>query len=70
MDGAIDIAELDPDKIVHLDLGSQETKSRMLEYCAEWGQRPPFYVPRDGHIIVICGRHADAIEVYHDRERF
>jgi cytochrome P450 len=70
MASGIDIAELDPDKVVRIDLGSQETKSKMLDYCAEWGKRAPFYVPRDGHIIVICGRHADAVEVYQDRERF
>jgi cytochrome P450 len=66
----IDIAELDPSKVLRIDLGSQETKSKMLGYCADWGRREPFYVPRDGHIIVICGRHADALEVYHDRDRF
>jgi cytochrome P450 len=70
MSGTINIAELDPAKVLRIDLGSQETKARMLDYCAEWGRREPFYVPRDGHVIVICGRHADALEVYQDRERF
>src|ERR1700679_2902679 len=62
MSSAINVAELDQDKVLRIDLGSQETKARMLDYCAEWGQRAPFYVPRDGHVIVICGRHADALE--------
>ncbi len=65
-----DLAELDQDKIVSIDLGSAETKRNMQALCAEWATREPFYVPRDGHVFVICGRHADATEVYQDRERF
>jgi cytochrome P450 len=71
MNSVIDIAELDPDKLVLIDLGSQETKKSIRPKLApEWSQRGPIYVPRDGHIIVICGRHADVLEVYQDRERF
>lgn len=64
------LEELDQRKVVHIDLGSRATKERMLALCAEWATREPFYVPRDGHIIVICSRFADAMEVYQDRDRF
>ena len=67
---AIDVADIDPAKVVKIDLGSQETKQRMRELSAEWATREPFYVPRDGHIFVLCGRHRDCLEVYQDRTRF
>jgi cytochrome P450 len=71
MRGESDIAELDPGNVVLIDLGSQETKSSLRPILApQWARRGPIYVPRDGHIIVICGRHADALEVYQDRDRF
>ncbi len=66
----IDIDQLDPEKVVRIDLGSQETKRRMRELCADWGRREPIYVPHEGHVIVMVGRHADAVEVYQDRDRF
>jgi cytochrome P450 len=67
---AIDVSTLNPANIVDLDIGSQETKSRMREISAEWAQRPPIYILRDGHVLVICGRHADVLEVYRDTTRF
>ena len=71
MAAGIDIADLDQDKVYLIDLGSPETKKSVRPKLApEWAQRGPVYVPRDGHIFVICGRHADALEVYQDRERF
>ncbi len=66
----VDVDTLDQDKVLRIDLGSQETKRNMRKYCADWGNRSPFYVPHEGHVIVIVGRQADALEVYHDRERF
>ena len=66
----IDVGQLDPAKILEIDLGSQETKQGMREMSAEWATREPFYVPRDGHIFVLCGRHRDCLEVYQDRSRF
>lgn len=70
MPANIDLASLDQSKIKRIDLGSDETKENMRRMCAQWATEAPFYVPRDGHVIVICGRHADALEVYQDRERF
>lgn len=66
----MEVAGLDPAKVVEIDLGSQETKQRIRAMSAEWAKREPFYVPRDGHIFVICGRHRDCLEVYQDRTRF
>lgn len=65
-----DLAELDPEKVVDIDLGSPETKRNIRAVAAGWAIRGPFYVERDGHVIVVCGRHADALEVYQDRDRF
>lgn len=71
MGSAIDVADLDQKKVLHLDLGSQETKKLIRpKYAPEWAQSDPLYALRDGHVIVICGRQADALEVYQDRERF
>jgi len=66
----VDISALDRSNILDIDIGSPETKKRMRALSAEWAQRPPFYVLRDGHVLVICCRHADALEVYRDTTRF
>jgi cytochrome P450 len=66
----IELDQLDRSKILHIDLGSQETKQRIREMSAEWATREPFYVPRDGHVFVLCGRQRDCLEVYQDRTRF
>jgi cytochrome P450 len=70
MSVAVGRADLDPAKVHHIALGSAETKQAMRSLAAEWGQSAPFYVPGDRHVSVVVGRHADALEVYQDRDRF
>jgi cytochrome P450 len=70
MDAKIDALGIDRANILDLDIGSPETKKRLRALAVEWAQRPPFYVLRDGHVLVICGRHADVLEVYRDQARF
>lgn len=63
-------AELDRDKVVEVDLGSQEFKRNAHRLMAEWARRPPFYVLRGGPPQVVCGRYADVDEVFSDTETF
>lgn len=64
------VAELDRSKVVDVDLGSSAFKQNARAILAEWARRPPFYVFSDGPPQVICGRYADAQEVFSDPERF
>src|SRR5688572_26051634 len=66
----IDIKTLDQSKVVTIDLGSQETKQRIRSLSAEWATQDPRYIPRDGFVFVLTGRHRDALEVYRDVDRF
>src|SRR5436853_1945595 len=62
--------DLDPSKVVDLDLGSSEFKQNARNILAEWAKRPPFYVLSSGPVQVICGRYADVHEVFSDTVRF
>ena len=64
------LAELDPGKVVDVDLGSSEFKQNARAALAEWAKRPPFYVLSNGPPQVICGRYADVHEVFSDPLRF
>lgn len=63
-------AILDEAKVVEVDLGSAEFKQNARSILAEWARRPPFYVLGEGPAQVICGRYADAYEVFTDTDRF
>ncbi len=64
------LAELDPGKVVDVDLGGSEFKQNARAALAEWAKRPPFYVLSNGPPQVICGRYADVHEVFSDPLRF
>jgi cytochrome P450 len=64
------LTNLDPSKIVELDLGSAEFKQNAQRLMAEWARRPPFYVLSNGPPQVICGRYAHVHEVFADTVRF
>ena len=63
-------AELDRSKVIDIDLGSSEFKQNAWKHLAKWARSDPFYVPSEAGIEVICGRYADAQEVFMDTERF
>lgn len=64
------VADLDPTKIIDIDLGGSEFKQNARGILAEWARRPPFYVVADGPVQVVCGRYADVQQVFADTERF
>jgi cytochrome P450 len=63
-------AQLDPAKIVDIDLGGAALKADARRQLAAWALRPPFYVLGHGPPQVVAGRYADAHEVFSDTERF
>ena len=63
-------SELDGNKVVDIDLGSNEFKQNARDILAQWAKRPPFYVLSSGPAQVICGRYADVHEIFSDTERF
>jgi cytochrome P450 len=63
------VDQLDPAKIVDLDLFGEEMRQGALNgMCADWARRPPFYVVNSGIPQVVVGRYADAQSVYQDGE--
>src|SRR5215813_151270 len=64
------LSELDGNKVVDIDLGSNEFKQNARAILADWAMRPPFYVLAYGPPQVVCGRYADVQEVFSDTERF
>jgi len=62
--------ELDRSKIIDIDVGSSAFKQNAWTHLAQWAQSPPFYVPSDNGVEVICARYADAQEVFLDTDRF
>jgi cytochrome P450 len=64
------VAELDPSKVVEVDLGSFEFKQNARASLAEWAKRPPFYVLSNGPPQVVCGRYSDVHEVFSNPSRF
>jgi cytochrome P450 len=64
------LAELDPSKVVDIDLGSSEFKQNARNILAGWARNPPFYVFARGPAQVVCGRYADVQQVFADTERF
>ena len=69
-DAIVDEAGLDPGRVIHLDLASEDLRRNFIVELAQWAKRPPFYAVHDGSVQVVCGRYDDALEVYRDRERF
>ncbi len=63
-------AEIDSDKIVDIDLGSQEFKRNARAIVAEWALSDPFYVQSEDHVEVVVGRYADVSDVFSDTVRF
>jgi len=64
------LADLDPGKVVEVDLGGSELKANARAILAQWARRPPFYVLSSGPPQVVCGRYADVHEVFSDPGRF
>src|SRR6516164_9560169 len=64
------LADLDPGKVVEVDLGGSELKANARTMLAQWARRPPFYVLSSGPPQVVCGRYADVHEVFSDPGRF
>jgi cytochrome P450 len=64
------LADLDPGKVVEVDLGGSELKANARTMLAQWARRPPFYVLSSGPPQVVCGRYADVHEVFSDPDRF
>jgi cytochrome P450 len=64
------LTELDPSKIVDIDLGDGAFKQNARQILAGWARRPPFYVLCYGPPQVICGRYADNHELFSDPKRF
>jgi cytochrome P450 len=62
--------QLDPKKIINIDLADEELRQNFVHRMAEWALHPPFYAVHGETVQVICGRYADAVEVYGDRDRF
>jgi cytochrome P450 len=61
---------LDPDLIVEIDVSSNEFKHNWVQHMINWSTRPPLYAVWNNTLMVMVGRHADALEVFSDRERF
>ncbi len=68
---ALDLSNLDRDKIDDIDLTSDGLRQKIQTgLIQQWATREPFYViSRDIVEVVIC-RHKDVMEVLNDRERF
>ncbi|MDB5420559.1 MAG: hypothetical protein JWR59_506, partial [Brevundimonas sp.] len=58
------IDQLDPGRVVDIDVASEETRSNWLSLAAEWATRPPFYVMIGGKPEVIVSRYADVRKVF------
>jgi cytochrome P450 len=68
---AVVVTDLDPERVLNLDLGSAEFKQNWREHMAAWAVRDPFYIVNgDAPVVVICSRYAHVHEVYMDNERF
>jgi cytochrome P450 len=61
---------LDPALIHEIDVNSDAVKQHWVDHVTEWSTRPPFYAVWNDTVMVMVGRHADAVEVFSDRERF
>lgn len=66
----VNVEGLSMDRIVHIDLASDDLRSNFIAELAEWARQPPFYAVHAGSLQVICGRYSDVMEVYMDRDRF
>ena len=64
------LAELDHSKISTVDFASADFKQNARRIVASWAQADPFYIVGSEYTEVICGRYADANEVFLDTERF
>jgi cytochrome P450 len=64
------VLDLDPSKVVEVDLGSDAFKQNARSILGQWARRSPFYVLSSGPPQVICGRYADVHEVFSDTARF
>ena len=64
------MGELDRSKISTVDFASAEFKQNARKIVASWAQADPFYIVGNEYTEVICGRYADANEVFLDTERF
>lgn len=62
--------DLDPARICDIDFASRDFKTNARAIVAGWAKSPPFYIVGDYFTEVICGRYADAYEVFSDIERF
>lgn len=62
--------ELDPERIVNVDILSDETRTNWRKLAAEWATMPPFYVFNFGIPQVVTSRHADVRAVYSQPSTF
>ncbi|KGB83811.1 hypothetical protein JT55_01365 [Rhodovulum sp. NI22] len=58
------IEDLDPQHYVDLDLAEESVRQNGLKHMREWANRGPFYCNRRGIPVLVCGRYADAQEIY------
>ncbi len=65
-----DEAVLDRSKISNVDFQSAAFKTNARAIIAQWSKSDPFYIVNEEYTEVICGRYADAAEVFTDTVRF
>src|SRR3546814_11095051 len=58
-----------PERIVDVDLASEEVRQNFRRYLAEWAKHPPFYVMQTGSPQAVVSRFNDMKEVLNDRTR-
>src|SRR5271155_1167942 len=66
----VDVSQLEPEKILDIDIAGEEVRQNRHTYLVEWAKHPPFYVVQGPIVQVVCSRYKDVEAVYMDRERF
>src|SRR3546814_16570295 len=64
------MSEIAPERIVDVDLASEEVRQNFRRYLAEWAKHQPFYVMQNGSPQAVVSRFNDMKEVLNDRTRF
>lgn len=70
MTATVDPKKVDPDKVVDVDIFSEETRQNWFELAAEWATRPPFYVINHETPQVVISRYADVRDALMSKDRF
>ncbi|ALG91671.1 hypothetical protein TQ29_17600 [Actibacterium sp. EMB200-NS6] len=58
------LEDLDQQYYIDLDLAEESVRQNGIQHMRDWAKRGPFYCNRRGIPVVVCGRYADAQEVY------